>query len=391
MQEQTAPANIRVIFSLTLIHFIGDFYNAFVNPLLPVFTERFALSMAQVGFIVGISRFLAFVVQPTVGYFADSYHTRFFPLGGPLLGIVFISLSGIAPNYATLILFLGLGSIGSSMFHPTTAGMISSFSGRHFGISMAVFVQGGTLAFGTGPLFITYYVSRFGLESMPYIMIFGLLVMVYLFFTVPTPQGEGLNGFGFIGSLKEVFGKVWKPILLLWIIMVFRTFVAQSFLAFLPIHYSNEGYSLTMVGFVISLFIVSGAFSGLIAGHFSDRFGYRPVLLTSFALSTPCLILMLVLPGNWIILGAFMCGFFILASIPLGVALAQRMAPRGKAMASSLMMGLAQGVGGMLTPVSGKFADLYSIPAVLSVIAFIPLLALGLIWFMRENENQTAR
>ena len=75
-------ANMTIILGLSLVHFIGDFYVAFVNPLLPLFAEKFSLSLVQVGFIAGLNRLLAFVVQPSVGYLADRYRTRFFVLGG---------------------------------------------------------------------------------------------------------------------------------------------------------------------------------------------------------------------------------------------------------------------------------------------------------------------
>ncbi len=85
--------NIKVIFALTLVHFIGDFYSSFSTPLIPSFVDKFSLSMAQVGLFTGIIRFLAFIVQPTVGYFADRYQTRIFALGGLVMAIVFIPLA----------------------------------------------------------------------------------------------------------------------------------------------------------------------------------------------------------------------------------------------------------------------------------------------------------
>jgi len=69
--ENSNKTNLNVIFTLTLVHFIGDFYSSFSTPLIPGFVEKFSLSMAQVGLFTGIIRFLAFIVQPSVGYFAD--------------------------------------------------------------------------------------------------------------------------------------------------------------------------------------------------------------------------------------------------------------------------------------------------------------------------------
>jgi len=154
--EHSNSTNTKVIFALTLVHFIGDFYYSFVNPLLPVFVDKHSLTLTQVGLIAAMSRLLAFIVQPWVGYFADRFQTRFLVLGGPLLAVIFISLVGIAPNYLILLIFVSLGAIGTSMFHPTLAGMVSTYSRKHSGFSMSIFNMGGTFAFAVGPLFITY-------------------------------------------------------------------------------------------------------------------------------------------------------------------------------------------------------------------------------------------
>lgn len=379
--------DVRVIFALTLVHFIGDFYSSFVTPLLPVFVENFSLTLTQVGLITGISRFLAFVVQPPVGYFADHYRTRWFVLGGPLLAIFFIPLVGVAPGFIMLIFFISLGSIGSSMFHPSSAGMVSTYAGHNFGFSMSIFNSGGTIAFGLGPLFITYFVNLFGLRASPLTMILGLVIMALLFRVVPLPRGEGLENLGFIGSIKEALGAVWKSIALIWVVMVLRSFVGQSFLTFIPVLLGKEGYSLVSIGTIVSLFTMAGAVSGLLAGHLSDRLGYKPIFLATHGLATPCLFLLIFVPGNWVYIVVFLSGFFVLATLPLGVAMAQELAPRGRSMVSSLMMGLAFGTGGMMTALTGKLSDIYSIRPVLSFLAMIPLLTTVLIALVRERES----
>jgi len=378
--------DIKVIFVLTLVHFVGDFYMSFVTPLLPVFVEKFSLTLTQVGLITGISRFLAFVVQPPVGYIADHYRTRAFVLGGPLLAIAFIPLVGLAPSFIVLIILISLGSIGSSMFHPASAGMVSAYAGRNFGFSMSIFNAGGTIAFGLGPLFITYFVGSYGLGASPFTIILGLAIMVLLFRIVPLPKGEGLKNLGFFSSIKEVLGAVWKSIALIWVVMVLRSFVGQSFLTFIPVLLGKEGYSLVSIGTIVSLFTVAGAISGLLAGRLSDRFGYKPIFFATHGLATPSLYLLVFLTGKWIYLGVFLAGFFVLATMPLGVAMAQELAPRGRSMVSSLMMGFAFGAGGMMTALTGKLADIFSIRPVLASLAIIPLLTTGLIALIHERK-----
>jgi FSR family fosmidomycin resistance protein-like MFS transporter len=382
----TDKANTKIIFALSLVHFTGDFYGAFLTPLLPLFVDKLGLTLTQVGFLAGISRFLAFVVQPTAGYIADHYRTRFFVLGGPLLATVFMPLIGVAPSFFLLLLFVSLGSIGVSMFHPTSAGMVSQYAGNHAGLSMSFFNLGGTLAFGLGPVFIAFFVHSFGLKASPWTMVFGLLLIALLFKIVPVPTAEGLAKLGFVGSIREAFGAVWKPIFILWAVMVLRAFAGQTFMTFIPIYYAAQGFSLLSIGTVVALFSVAGAFSGVLAGHLSDRIGFKPVFFCSHALAGPSLYLLLFVPGQWAYVSAFLAGFFVMASLPLGVTMAQEIAPKGKSMVSSLMMGLAWGTGGMMAPLAGRMADIFSIRPVLALLTIIPLLSLGLIAMLPGRE-----
>jgi len=181
MTTQTKTTNVKIIFSLTLVHFIGDFYSSFSSPLFPAFVDKLSLTMTQVGIIAGVIRFLAFIVQPTVGYLADRYQTRYFALGGLFLTVFFIPLTGIAPSFWVLLILLSVGSIGSSMFHPSVTGMVPLYSGRNSGFNMSIFNTGGTLAFAVGPLFISWIVVSYGLEATPYTMIIGLGAIFFLY------------------------------------------------------------------------------------------------------------------------------------------------------------------------------------------------------------------
>lgn len=379
--------NLKILFALTLVHFTGDFYTAFISPLFPVFVEELDLSLTQVGIIAGTMRLLAFIIQPTVGYLADRYQTRSFIFIGLALTIVCIPLSGIAPNFWVLLLCVALGSVGSSMFHPSVTGMVPLYSGSKAGLSMSVFNTGGTLAFGLGPLFITWYVAFFGLKAMPATMIAGLLVLAFLLKTIPQPQSEGMKRSSFLGALKESLGSAWKVIALIWLVMFLRALVGQSFLTFMPVLYVQEGFSVVSAGAIYALFIVAGTVSGLLSGHVSDRIGFKPVFIFSFLFMAPTLWLLMQLNGTWVYLGAALAGSFVLAPLPLGVTMAQTLAPKGRSMVASLMMGFAYGLGGAITPIVGKMADIYSIRPVLMVIAFVPLLTIPIIMLLPKTRS----
>jgi FSR family fosmidomycin resistance protein-like MFS transporter len=116
----------------------------------------------------------------------------------------------------------------------------------------------------------------------------------------------------------------------------------------------------------------------MVAGSLADRTRYRPIFVVSHLLTAPAILLSLYLRGPWVYPCAFVSGFFSMATLPLGVALGQQLAPKGRSMVSSLMMGLALGIGGLMSPLIGWLADVYGLSAVLVFLAVSPLLAAAL-------------
>ena len=376
--------NKRVIFALFLVHFCGDFFQSFVKPLLPVLANEFALNLTQVGFITGISTFTAFLIQPIFGILADRYQPRAIMLTGALVSSVCIPLLGIAPGYAWVLVLAGAGSIGSAMYHPTAAGLVSNYAGRHSGLSMSLFGLGGTLGFTLGPIVLAILVTRFGLNRLPNTTVIGLTVFFILFFLVPKIMKDESKKPGLFSSIRSSLEHVWKPIFLIWFLGVTRALLEQATGTFMPVLFTSEGYSLVAVGAIISLFTVGASISAIVCGHLVDRIGYRPVYYFSFAFTTPCLLFFIHSSGWYVYVLSSLSGFLSLATMFPSVALAQQVAPQNKSLVSSIIMGLTLGVGGILMPVAGKFADIFGMRPVLIFVAIIPFLMLVLVRYLPE-------
>jgi len=376
---ESTQINKKAIFAIFLIHFIGDFFQSFIRPLLPVMANKFELSLAQVGLITGIATFMAFLIQPFFGYLADRYKTRRILLVGSFAGAICIPMVGLAPYFWIVLVLIGLGSISSAIYHPTAAGMVSVYAGPRTGLAMSIFGLGGTLGFTLGPIVCSGYVTLMGLQRLPILTIFGVLVFVILFIMIPAADGDIHSRSDFFGTLKESLGKVWKPVLLIWLIAFCRAFVEQSLLTFIPVLTAAEGYSLVSVGGIVSLFTIGGSISALVCGHLVDRIGFKPVYFFSFALSSPSLLLFINADGRHIYPLALLAGFFLLATLFPALALAQKVVPGGRSLVSSIIMGLAMGIAGLMMPLAGKIADIFGIRTVLTCIGFLPLTALLLI------------
>ncbi len=387
MADSSSRTYWKILIALSLVHFSGDFYSSFINPLYPVFMDKMGLGLVQVGFLAGISRFLMFIVQPMSGYWADRHPSRSFILIGLLMPILFIPLAGMTTGFYGLLFCVVIGSMGSSLFHPPVTGMVPLYAGRNLGLAMSIYNTAGTLAFGVGPIFITFYVARFGLRAMPVTMAIGLLIWLYFYWAIPKPQGDGMAQYGFLETLRQTLGSVWQPILLIWIVMVVRALVGQSLMTFMPVLWVQKGHTVVSAGILFSIFTISGTVAGILCGYISDRIGYKRLLWITHSLMAPFLLVFLLAPGKWIYPATILAGGFTMASLPLGVVMAQKIAPKGRSMVASLMMGLAFGTGGIFSPIVGKLGDIFTIQSVLMLIVCIPVLSLIPIYFIPEVGN----
>ena len=389
MADSTSKTYWKILIALSLVHFSGDFYSSFVSPLFPVFMDKMGLSLTQIGILAGISRFLMFIIQPLSGYWADRHPSRSFILIGLLMPILCIPLAGLTTSFYGLLLCIMIGSAGSSLFHPPVTGMVPLYAGRNHGLAMSIYNTAGTLAFGVGPIFITWFVTWFGLKAMPVTMAIGLSIWIYFYWVIPKPTGDGMAQYGFLETLRQTLGSVWQPILLIWIVMVMRALVGQSLMTFMPVLWVQKGHTIVSAGILFSIFTLSGTVAGILCGYISDRMGYKRLLWITHGFMAPFLLMFLLVPGKWIYPATILAGGFNMASLPLGVVMAQKIAPKGRSMVASLMMGLAFGTGGILSPIIGKLGDIFTIQSVLMILVCIPVLSLIPIYFMPEVGDHT--
>ncbi len=198
-----------------------------------------------------------------------------------------------------------------------------------------------------------------------------------------------MTKYGFLETLRQTLGSVWQPLLLIWIAMVMRSVVGQSLMTFMPVLWVQKGHTIVSAGILFSIFTISGTAAGILCGHLSDRMGYKRLLWITHGLMTPFLILFLLVPGIWIYPATILAGGLNMASLPLGVVMAQKIAPKGRSMVASLMMGLAFGTGGILSPIVGMLGDIYSIQSVLLILVCIPIFSLIPIYFIQEIGNHS--
>ena len=166
-------------------HFINDIYTGFLNPIMPFIAEQVKISMPIATIILSCSHIFSSLLQPYFGFFADKMRKRALIFWGLLFTSIFISLVPASDNIAFMILFIVLGSLGSSLFHPQSLGFVVKFSTSDVARNMGIFIAMGTLGYSMGPLLSSTIAQYLGLDKMPILAILGILWAILMFSCVP--------------------------------------------------------------------------------------------------------------------------------------------------------------------------------------------------------------
>ena len=361
----------RTVLALSATHGVNDIFMNIYAPLLPMFIPRMGLSLTAAGMIAAAIQIAGSFAQLVFGPLADRWRPRMLAVIGPLLAVGVTSLAGLATTPMMLGTILVIGCLGSAAFHPTAAAMVNRIGGARRGTAMSVHVTGGAMGNAIAPMLFAPYVAAFGLTRTPWLALPALAALYWILRRVPDvrlSRGHAPTGFG---ALKPYA----MPLALLWSAVVVRTVVSIGYSTFLPVLMTRRGMSISEAGFAVGAYLVSGSLGGLAGGPFADRFGPRRVIAWTLALSVPLLLAALVVPGVPGLLLLAAGGFFLGSTLPVNIAYAHAIAPVATGTVSSLMLGVAWGIGGLAVPLVGMVGDTVGLQAALLMLGVLPALA----------------
>jgi FSR family fosmidomycin resistance protein-like MFS transporter len=354
------------------IHVLVDGFGNIYAPLLPLLVPRLGLSLAAVGTLQMCFQLANSVTQLGFGAIADRWRPRVLLRAGPILAIVALTMIGLAPNFWTLAAILVLGGLGGAAFHPPAAALVHRYGGARAGYAMSFHISAGAIGQALAPLLFAPFASRFGLIATPLLMLPPLAAFAFLLPAVPplTRLQEHRESRG-LAALKPYR----KPLTLLYLIVVLRTLTSLSFGTFMTVMLTRQGMSVSAAGVAAAVYMFASSIGGFLGGPLADTWGPRRIIIISLLGAVPFLVAAPFFTG-WSFVAIVACGGFLLQStLPVNVTFGQTIAPIGAATVSSLMMGFAWGMGGIIVPLVGLAADRYGIERTLVGMAFIPLVA----------------
>jgi FSR family fosmidomycin resistance protein-like MFS transporter len=366
----------RTVLLLAATHFIVDGYGNILAPLLPLLITTLGLSLFAAGTLQMCFQLANSVSQLAFGRLADRWRPRVLLLTGPILCVSILPLIGLAPSAIMLALVLLIGGLGGAAFHPPAAALVHQHSGQQRGWAMSVHITSGTLGQSVAPLVFAPFVQRYGLSATPLLIVPALLVLgAVLLRRMPSIDRlqDAQNGGG-LQSLRPYA----RPLTLLYFVIVLRTLTTSSFSTFVPVMLTQRGLSLAQAGTAVSVYLFATGLGGFFGGPAADRFGPRRVIILSLIAAVPFLAIASLLSGVPFVITLAIGGFLLQSTLPVNVTFGQTIAPISAATVSSLMMGFAWGVGGLIVPFVGMLADHIGIDHTLTVMSVVPLVAAAL-------------
>lgn len=376
--------NPKAISTFSLSHFLNDLVTTGMVPALVVlYKQAFQLTYTQGTMIVLVSYLTSSITQPLFGILTDKKpKVWFYPLG-VFLSVAGLALTGIAPSFLWLLLFVAISGFGSGIFHPEASRGTHLAAGDRKGFSQALFQVGGNAGQAFGPLMIPLFLIFTGIEGLIWLLPVAFLSLLI---TVPYVPWLKENAQKMKKSAQKLMGRN-RPFAatLLVVIITLRSFCQVGVVIFLPFYLTDM--SLEKVEVMNFLYVGAGALGTLIGGMISDRIGLKRILVGSMALATPFSLIFASLEGVWAIIVLFLFGFFVLSSFSVTVVYMQRLLPQNVALASGLSIGFGVGAGGIGSIIMGGLSDLFGVDTVFILLSLLPLIGAMLSLFLPGDRK----
>ena len=336
---------------LVVGHGVNDTSANLFTGMLPAFTSLFGLSYLLAGLVAMIFNITSCIMQPLFGRWFDRTQAVWLIEVGIAVNCIAMSLTGVAPNYTTLLLLVGIAGLGSAAFHPPSFSTVVRSGGPARGRAMGIFLSGGNTGYFLGPLVAGILVSTLGLPGSLLLLPIGVVTAVLLF---KIRVGDHHSAPQTTDKTRPANVRL---VALLATITAFRSIAIQSVTTFLPLYFVAEGDPLLLATSIASLWLGVGVVGQLAGGHISDRIGRRPIIVASLLAGGASFYGFLNSSGMISIVLLALSGIFLYASWSVIVVMSSEAAPSNVGAVTGFMLGFSVGVGGFGALGFGAAAD----------------------------------
>ncbi|MCC7389105.1 MAG: MFS transporter [Phycisphaerales bacterium] len=165
-------------------HTVVDFFSFLFIPIMSVLEGRLHLTPGQGAVIISAGSVCSGFVQPLAAWLGDKLDTRVL---GPLafaVAVVAVSLVGHAQTFEHLLLIQVLGTLGIGAFHPTAAAAVGQLAGQRRSLGVSIFFCAGMAGGVLGNLLSPHMAAGWGLPAYTRLILPGLLAVVVMLWAI---------------------------------------------------------------------------------------------------------------------------------------------------------------------------------------------------------------
>lgn len=368
----------RAILGLSLGHFSIDLYAALLVPLYPMITTKLGINLALISSIIAFGHLVSSMLQPLFGFIADKLKHRTFMVWGLILSSIFIPLAIKTPTVALFLTCLLLGMIGNAFFHPQVSALVKDFNKNNPDLSrdMGIFLGLGTIGYAIGPYISTLVYENFGENAFLYLCLIGITTAIFIYFFVPKkPKNDIQKSENFFKIMFEILKD--KKCMFLTFISTIKSALSISFGTYIPFLLKNQGFSLDLIGLIVTLFFISGGAATIFSSKIEKKIGANGVVVLSFLSVLPLILAFLYCLKYSKVIACvlfILTGFFILLSVGVILVQAQNAIPKHTGVVSGVMQGFSWGLGAMFLAPLGVIGQNYGVDKILVSMAILAFL-----------------
>ena len=370
----------RFAFLAALAHLALELCANFLPVVYPHLIEALGLSYTQIGLIAMVFTVGATLPQPLFGYWSDRWQPNLIVVLsiawiGLLMGVV-----GLTWSYASLLMVVGLGALGSAAFHPAGATLAAANVIHRRGAALSVFSVGGNLGSAFSPLWVALGLSWLGLSGTVIIIPVAIgvsLILYHQFSQVDHFLSQTTLSQNDPEQSRTLSRSIALSLILIILMGAARSWFQLSLTTYLPEWIHSQGQSTTAAGQVLSLLLVSFSLGSLTGGPLSDMIGRWQVVGLSLAFLSLFQWFFLNSSGLVQLSLVVLMGVMVGASFPVTIVMAQEVWPRSVGLASAVVLGLSWAPGGLGAWLTGLIADGATLTTALQWLIAPPLLGVG--------------
>jgi FSR family fosmidomycin resistance protein-like MFS transporter len=354
-------------------HLATDLAQGALPALLPFLVVKFDLTYTMAAALVLAATVSSSLIQPAFGVWSDVRGALWLLPAGVAVAGVGMALASVAPTYPLVLVAVLAAGVGVAAYHPEGSKFASYVSGERRASGMAFFSVGGNLGFALGPVLASGLVLWLGLTGGLLLALPGLAVAAGLLAVRPYLE-EFAPGTA-AGEREDRTVERRGGLALLLGVVGLRSVAHMGLFTFVPLYEVARGHSEAHGTLLLSLFLLMGAIGTLFGGRLADRLGRRAVLLGSFVVSTPLILVYAVTGGIVGEIALVLSGAAVIGTFGVSLVLSQEYMPSRVGMASGLSIGLAIGLGGVAALTLGAVADAVDLETAVAATAAGPALA----------------